>query len=127
VKGNSIFITGRIYQGNSIIWENNLSENKKIIIHLFPGQLDEKATFHYVDYCDNDKEKAMVLEHQAGKVVFTSEPLGTTSIIELKCEKKPSKILFDTIPVKFNYDKTRNMASVQIEKNTSVHVEVLPP
>ena len=127
IKGNSIFITGQIYQGNSKIWENSISENKRIIIHLFPGQINEQATFHYVDYCDNDREKTMVLEHQAGKVVFTSEPLGTTSTIELKCEMKPSKILFDTIPVKFKYDKTRNMASMQIEKNTSVHVEVLPP
>jgi alpha-glucosidase (family GH31 glycosyl hydrolase) len=127
VKGNSIFITGRIYQGNSRIWENNLGEEKKIVIHLFPGQIDEQTKFNYVDYCDNDKEKSLVLERQADKIIFTSESLGTSATIELKCAAKPVNILVNKRPVQFKYDETKNIARVQIEKNTSVYVEVLPP
>jgi alpha-glucosidase (family GH31 glycosyl hydrolase) len=125
IKGNSIFITGQIYQGNSRIWENRVSEDKKIIIHLFPGQINEQVTFRYVDYLDNDKEKSMVLERQADKAIFTSEPLRTASTIELKCDMKPSKILLNNKPVDFNYNKTKNTASIQIEENKPIGLKIL--
>jgi alpha-glucosidase (family GH31 glycosyl hydrolase) len=124
IKGNSIFVTGQIYDSNSRIWKKNLNEDKIIVIHLYPGEINEQATFNYVDYFDNDKEKIMVLEHQATKIVFTSESLGTTSTIELKCAMKPVKILFNKMPVEFKYDKTKNIASVQIEKNRFVDLQM---
>ena len=127
IKGNSIFITGQIYRGNSRIWENRVSEDKKIIIHLFPGQINEQVTFRYVDYLDNDKEKSMVLERRADTAVFTSEPLRTASTIEIKCDMKPSKILFNNKPVDFNYNKTKNTASIQIEKNRPICLIILTP
>jgi alpha-glucosidase (family GH31 glycosyl hydrolase) len=127
VKENSIFITGQIFQGNSRIWENNSIEEKNIVVHLFPGQVNEQTLFKYVDYCDNDKEKSMVLEHQSDKIVFTSESLGTSSTIELKCAAKPTHILLNKKSVQFTYDETKNVAHVQIDKGTSVQVEVLPP
>jgi alpha-glucosidase (family GH31 glycosyl hydrolase) len=125
IKGNSIFITGQIYIGNSKIWNNNLNEDKIIVIHLYPGQLKEQATFSYIDYFDNDKEKTMVLERQPGKIVFTTESLGTASTIELKCVLKPANILLNSIPIRFKYDKTRNIASVQIEKNRLIALQIL--
>jgi alpha-glucosidase (family GH31 glycosyl hydrolase) len=127
IKGNSIFITGQIYQGNSRIWENNVSEDKRIIIHLFPGQINEQVTFRYVDYLDNDKEKSMVLEYQSDKIAFTSEPLRTLSTIEVKCALKPTGILQNKVPLKFEYDKTNNIARVQIEKNKSIDLEIITP
>jgi len=125
IKGNSIFITGQIYIGNSKIWNNNLNEDKIIVIHLYPGQFKEQATFSYIDYFDNDKEKTMVLERQPGKIVFTTESLGTASTIELKCVLKPAKILLNSIPIRFKYDKKRNIASVQIEKNRLIALQIL--
>jgi alpha-glucosidase (family GH31 glycosyl hydrolase) len=124
IKGNSIFVTGQIYRGNSRIWENTLGEEKKIVIHLFPGQIDEQTTFNYVDYCDQDREKTMVLDHQNGKMIFTSEPLGTIASIELKCTVKPARIEFNNMPLPFKYDEKKNIASVPIEKNKSVYLEI---
>ena len=69
----------------------------------------------------------MVLDHQSDKIVFTSEPLGTLSTIEVKCALKPTSIVQNNVLLKFKYDETRNIASVQIEKNTPVSVEVLIP
>lgn len=127
IKGNSIFITGEIYKGNSKIWDKNADEEKNIVIHLFPGQINEQTKFTYVDFCDNDKEKSLVLERQAGKAVFTSDSLGTASTIELKCDMKPSIILLNNEPVDFNYNKTKNTASIQIEKNKPIDLEILIP
>jgi len=125
IKGNSIFITGQIYDSNSKIWKKNLNEDKIIVIHLYPGQINEQATFSYIDYFDNDKEKTMAIERQPGKIVFTTESLGTASTIELKCAMKPVKILLNKMPVEFKYDKTKNIASVQIKKNRFVDLQIL--
>jgi alpha-glucosidase (family GH31 glycosyl hydrolase) len=124
IKGNSIFITGKIFQGNSRIWENGGDVKKDVVIHLFPGQVNEQTNFLYVDYVDNDKEKAMLLKHHSDKIVFTSESLGTNSTIEIKCAAKPARILVNKKSAQFEYDETKNFARIQIEKNKAIDLEM---
>jgi alpha-glucosidase (family GH31 glycosyl hydrolase) len=125
IKGNSIFVTGNVYQGNSRIWENSERAVPKVVIHVFPGQVNDQTTFEYVDYLNEDKETLMKLERHAGVVVFSSGPLGTPSTIELKCTQKPSSMFLNKMPVSFKYDETRKMASITIEKNIAIDLKIL--
>jgi alpha-glucosidase (family GH31 glycosyl hydrolase) len=125
IKGNSIYVTGNVYQGNSRIWENTGSEDNTVVIHAFPGQVQEQVQFDYIDSKNDDKEIAMILEHHAGVVVFSSGSIGSQSTIELKCVLKPTSMFLNKMPVNFKYDEKRKIASVQVGMNTLIDLKML--
>ena len=123
IKGNSIFVTGNIFQGSSRNWENDLNGNEEITIHLFPGNPGDKTSFSYIDYLDNNKEKEMDMIFH-GEVQFTSESLMTKTVIEIKCNAKPKKILLNNNPVDFAFDEVKNIAKVHLEKNVPINLKI---
>ena len=127
VKGNSIYISGKIYQGNSKAWEKNIRGKEEIAIHLFPGKANEQASFSYVDYFDNDTEKNMVLNRQAGAgiITFVSPALSTNSSIMIQLKNKPKKILLNNEPIKFNLNRVNNTVTISVSKNTTINLEIL--
>lgn len=125
VKENSIYVSGKIYQGNSKKWEKSLQGNEEITIHLFPGSEFQRALFIYVDYLDSDKEKAMKLKHEAKGILFSSPALSTNSSIIMRYEKKPEKILLNNEPIKFILNSSNKTIAVKVRKNIPINLEVL--
>ena len=124
IKENSIYVTGNIYQGNSKIWKSNSENGHFISIKLFPGIVNDETTFTYMDYLDSDKTKEMVLKHEAGKIVFTSDNLTCPAEIKLIVENKPEKILLDKKEIEFKFDAEQNLVSFNVEKGKNINVEV---
>ncbi|MGD8779393.1 MAG: glycoside hydrolase family 31 protein [Ignavibacteria bacterium] len=123
IKENSVYITGNIFQGNSKLWEKELEGNEEITVHAFPGEAGSSTTFDYVDYFDADKEKQMKLEHQTGKIVFTSVPVKTKSTIKVKCPAKPERVLSNGNQVNFEFDDVYKSASVSLGKDETINLE----
>jgi alpha-glucosidase (family GH31 glycosyl hydrolase) len=124
VKKNSIYVSGDVYQGNSKIWNGNLTGNENITIHLFPGEVSEETDFAYVDFLDNDKEKEMLLLHEQGKIVFTSPLISISPKVAVKCFKKPNKILLNGKSVEFNFNKNTTIAEINCPKGVAIKIEI---
>ena len=124
VKDNSIYISGNIYQGNARLWQKDHPATADITIHLFPGGINDSVTFNYIDYLDNDIEKTMILNHLQDKITFSSGPLTTGVILDIKCLTKPSQVLLNSIAVKYAYDKTKKIARIRAMKNKSINLEI---
>ena len=124
IKENSIYVTGDIFRGNSKVWHNELAGNETITVHLFPGQKGTSTTFTYVDYLDNDGLKNMVLDSQDGIINFKSDALNIESKVEIKCMKKPDKVLLNKELVKSEFDSKGKILKVSINKNESVYLEI---
>ena len=124
IKENSIYVTGNIFQGSSKNWKNDLKGNEEITIHLFPGEPDDKTSFSYVDYFDDNKEKEMSMI-SLDQVQFTSESLMTKSMIEIKCIAKPRKILLNNNPVDFKFDELNKIAKIFLGKNIPINLVVI--
>ncbi len=124
IKGNSIYVTGQIYQSNAKKWMKPPDQNSDITIHLFPGKTGEQTTFTYVDYFDGDSEKEMGLQHSSGKIRFHSDALMSPSRIELRCENKPERIVSKGKTVPFTFDKKHRMAVILMEKNQPIDLEI---
>lgn len=122
IKENSIYLCGNIYQGNSRQWR--VQQESSLTIHLFPGKKDSYTVFEYIDYLDNDKEKKMRLEHQAGKYIFTSDTLNIKSTIAIKCSKKPAKIVLNNESAEFNYTDSNKITKIKLEKDRKNRVEI---
>ena len=123
IRGNSIYVTGDIFRGNSKIWRGNLNAN--ITIHVFPGKLNDRCDFTYVDYLNNDKEKNMSMFSQKSKLIFYSPALSTLSHIEIKCSSKPVKILLNGKTAEFNFNSNTNIAKLSCQQNTNINIEVI--
>ena len=113
-------MTGKIYQGNSRLWEKKF--NKELTIHLYTGGIEEKTTFKYVDYPDDNKEKRMELSHLKDKIVFNSDELSTESVLVLKYQEKPKKVLLNNRSIDFTYNLKDKKVVVEIPKNRPINM-----
>jgi alpha-glucosidase (family GH31 glycosyl hydrolase) len=126
VRGNSIYLTGCVYRGNSRVWEGGSKGDETIVIHAFPGLPGDSTVFDYVDRFDGDGEKTMRLSRPADdRIVFNSEALSTPATIEIRCNAKPGKALLNGKPVKIHDDAIRRTVSVGVPKRQSIRVELM--
>ena len=124
IKENSIYVSGKIFAGNSKVWAGDLSGKEEFTIHLFPGQDGSQSTFVLLDYLDNDSEKKMVVERRAGATIFSAEPLTAPSTIAVRCDAKPKQVVLNGKPADTKYDGNAGIARIAIGKNTEVHLEI---
>ena len=122
LKTNSIYVTGDIYQGNSVNWDDQFWPH--ITIHLTPGKLDEKTDFDYVDYFDGNREKSMRLENHTDCVEFTSGELNADVRLELCFENKPGKVTLNGQPAQFQFNPGQKKVIVQIPRETGIDLIV---
>jgi alpha-glucosidase (family GH31 glycosyl hydrolase) len=124
IRQNSIYVSGQIYQGNSKTWAGNLNGKENLIIHLYPGEINENSQFTYVDYLDGDTEKSMTLQHQAGKILFSSPAIPIPSVVRVTCSEKPQKVFYDGKTATFKYDKQSKIAEIACPQNRSIQLEI---
>ncbi|HPC36354.1 MAG TPA: hypothetical protein P5268_00050 [Candidatus Marinimicrobia bacterium] len=124
IAKNSIYITGQIYQGNSKIWEGALKGKENLIIHLYPGEINENSQFTYVDYLDGNIEKLMTLQHQEGKVLFSSTAISIQSVVRVMIPEKPRKVFFGGKKVAFKYGKQNQIAEIACPKDHTIQLEI---
>ena len=125
IKENSIYITGDIFRGNSKIWQKGLAGKEKLTIHLYPGQIGDSTSFSYVDYLANDNLKKMILNTQKGKINFKSDALNIACGIEVKCMKKPEKVLLNNVNIGFDFDTKNKILNVKIDKNVLMNLDII--
>ena len=82
--------------------------------------MNEISDFKYVDYFDDDKEKLMQMYHGKNQVTFVSKPLKKSSIIKIRCDKKPDKILLNKELVEYDYDTIFKIAKIHLAKNKEI-------
>lgn len=92
VKGNSIYVTGSIYGGNSINWITGFAAQENLVINAFPGAAGETVSFQYVDYLDKDTKKNIVMTSSGGDVVHLTCPaLTVKDTVKVHLSAAPSK------------------------------------
>jgi alpha-glucosidase (family GH31 glycosyl hydrolase) len=126
IKENSIYVSGNIYQGNSKLWQKNIKDIQvqSIIIHIFPGRINDSTAFNYVDYLDHDAEKTMTLIRRSGYISFSADPLLTEAVVNIKCDMKPQQILLNNKPVPFVFDRQGKIARIKAAKNNPINLEI---
>jgi alpha-glucosidase (family GH31 glycosyl hydrolase) len=124
IKDNSIYISGNIYRGNSRLWQKDSKGSKDITIHLFPGGVNDSATFDYIDYLDHDAEKTMTLIHRPDYISFSVNQLLTGVLIDIKCDVKPQQILLNNKPVRSAYDHQEKIVRIKVEKDNPINLEI---
>ena len=124
IRQNSIYVSGQIYQGNSKTWAGNLNGKENLIIHLYPGEINENTQFTYVDYLDGDTEKTMTLQHQEGKILFSSPAIPIPSVVRVTCSEKPQKVFYGGKTATFKYDKQSKIAEIACPQNRSIQLEI---
>ncbi len=123
VKGNSIYVTGNIYQGNDILWSKN--DNVELSFHIFPGSYGEKFLYNYVDLNDSDKEKNISIENKKGKLLIHSDALKLRSKFLIKSERKPKSVIVNDSKVEFNWNKNPGIIETNLDKNTEAEIKIL--
>jgi alpha-glucosidase (family GH31 glycosyl hydrolase) len=92
VKGNSIYVTGSIYPGNSKNWITNFDAQRNLVINAFPGAAGEQVTFPYVDYLDKDTKKNIVLTSSGNDAAHLTCPaLTIMDTVKVHLSAAPSK------------------------------------
>jgi len=124
VKGNSIYVSGDIFRGNSRTWQGELDGGGELNIHAFPGPKNSESEFTYVDLKDGDTEKAMVLSNKGDTIVFTSEPLSVPSTVHVKCTGAPRGIEFNDRLIEADYDADRGIVKVRVEAGRDVQLRL---
>ncbi|HOV24179.1 MAG TPA: glycoside hydrolase family 31 protein [Candidatus Marinimicrobia bacterium] len=124
IRQNSIYVSGQIYQGNSKTWAGNLNGKENLIIHLYPGEINENTQFTYVDYLDGDTEKTMTLQHQEGKILFSSAAIPIPSVVRVTCSEKPQKVFYGGKTATFKYDKQSKIAEIACPKDRAIKLEI---
>ena len=124
VKGNSIYVTGDIFRGNSKIWKGEFNDDENLTIHIFPTDKTTQTKFIYIDYLDGDKMKELVMERKAELVKFTSPALTVDTKLIIRWDSRPNSIKFNGTSVKFEYDKGEKLAVLEIPKNEKIMVLV---
>ena len=118
IKTNSIYITGRIADGNSKIW-NTGTDNRILNIYTFPGESGESTIFDYVDYYDNNVEKRFSLTSKEKVVEISSPDLLTESVFVVKLDTAPSAITLNGEKVKIYWDNVFGTVSVNCKKGSN--------
>jgi alpha-glucosidase (family GH31 glycosyl hydrolase) len=115
IKTNSLYITGRMIDGNSKLW-NTGTTDRKLNIYAFPGEPGETFTFDYVDYKDNNTEKKFVLSSTNKKVEINSPNLITESVFIIKLDVAPASITLNDENVRIDWDNAFNTVTVMCKK-----------
>ncbi len=124
IKGNSIFVTGEIFRGNSRVWRGNLDGEGRLTVHLFPGSSGDGTGFTYVDYTGGDAEKKMLLSRKGDTVTFTSEPLSLKTTLVVRCPRRPQTVRLNDEAVDFQYSESGRMAEIPAEAGKAVKLEI---
>ena len=92
IKGNSLYLTGSIYDGNSRNWITGFDAQKNLVINAFPGAAGEQVTFAYIDYLDKDTKKNIVLTSSGNDAVHVTCPVITIKdTVKVHLSAAPSK------------------------------------
>jgi alpha-glucosidase (family GH31 glycosyl hydrolase) len=117
VKTNSIYLTCQIVEGNSKIWNEAVSKEKTLNIHLFPGKTGESFSFDYVDNTHSNKEKPLVISTASNQIQFTSPALSINAKLICRLEKQPSAVMLNGKKAECEWNMANNILLVSIAKN----------
>jgi alpha-glucosidase (family GH31 glycosyl hydrolase) len=119
VKANSIYVTGKMVEGNSSLWSSSEKKENNISIHFFPGNNKESFTFDYIDSNDGNKEKEITVSVLNKEILFSVPALSNDASLIIKLDKQPVSIKLNGQEVKLDWNKNQNLLSVSIVKNQS--------
>ncbi|MBN1309266.1 MAG: hypothetical protein JXA18_15185 [Chitinispirillaceae bacterium] len=108
IKENSVYVTGRIYAGNSKKWISNFDDTKNDTINAFPGAAGETATFTYVDYLDKDTKKSISVESGDDDFVRVRSPAMTIpTTVKVRLSAAPTSVRLNEValssPAQYQY------------------------
>jgi alpha-glucosidase (family GH31 glycosyl hydrolase) len=124
IRGNSIYVTGDIFRGNSRIWQGSLDGDRQLTVHLFPGESNTGTEFTYVDYTGGDEEKKMLLSRKGNTLEFISDPLSLKATLAVRCPRRPQAVRMNEAVVDFKYRERDRMAEIPAEAGKAVKLEI---
>jgi alpha-glucosidase (family GH31 glycosyl hydrolase) len=125
VKANSIYVTGKMIDGNSKLWSPSENTNRVLNIFAFPGEAGEETFFDYVDYYDNNMEKLLSLNTTNDVINFSAPALSTDICMIIKMEKKPKSCTINGEEVQGFYDGAIDVYTFLMSKNTENIVKIV--
>jgi len=124
IKENSIYVTGNLISGNSKNWIKDFNKNEKIIIHVFPGENGQSATFDYIDYFNKNKENKFEVFNNNGIFNINVPAVSSALSIEIKSNRKPNTVEVNGKQIKFQWDESIGLIQLNLEKNIFNKIEV---
>lgn len=115
IKSNSLYVTGRMIDGNSKLWNTGIAANL-LNIYAFPGASGETFSFDYVDCSDKNKEKIFVLSRNNKIVEISSPDLVTESVFVIKLETAPAAVTLNGANVRIEWDNAFGTITVRCKK-----------
>ena len=111
-------------EGNSKIWNEAVSKEKTLNIHLFPGKTGESFSFDYVDNTDSNKEKPLVISTASNQIQFTSPALSVNVKLICRLEKQPSAVMLNGKNAECEWNMANNILMIFL-CNRLFHIEHL--
>lgn len=126
IKANSVYVTGRIYAGNSKHWISNFDDTRNDTISAFPGAAGESATFTYVDYLDEDTEKSISVESGDDDFVRVQSPAMTIpTTVKVRLSDAPSSVWLNGVELSSDqYQYTAPSLLVPVAAQVAIDLQI---
>jgi len=122
VRANSIFVTGNVLQGNAKLWQKKVK--KALVIHAFPGDTHESASFDFVDPFDGEQEKEIRLNASEGKITVNIPALSIGGTVQVKLDRKPSQVAVNEQEVSFKWDKKQGVVEITFSAKEELTIKI---
>jgi alpha-glucosidase (family GH31 glycosyl hydrolase) len=123
VKSNSFYLTGRMLDGNSKLW-NHGGNDKNLNIYAFPGEKGETVKFSYVDYLDKNMEKDFIMTNGDGIIEITSPQLTTETVYVIKTDIGPKDVTVNGAKMKWEWDNAYGTVIIKLKEGNGNKIQI---
>ncbi|MDR3609633.1 MAG: hypothetical protein P4L27_03645 [Ignavibacteriaceae bacterium] len=123
VKSNSFYISGKMLEGNSRLW-NSGENGKNLNIYAFPGESGDTVIFNYVDYSDNNKEKNFLMSKDEDIIKISTPQLTMKAVYVIRADAGAKEVLVDNEKIKWEWDNAYKAVIFHLEKGKGYNIEL---
>lgn len=120
IKENSLFVTGKIFQGNDTLWR----AKEALTLHAFPGEKNSETQFQYADLNDAGTVKTIAMHYKNHLLTINSPKLADAVIVKVILDKPPKSVTLNGDVIATHYDASRQQLTLNIEPRHEFAVSI---
>lgn len=120
IKENSLFVTGKIYQGNDVLWR----PKEPLTLHASPGAGNSETQFQYADLNDAGAVKTIAMQHKDRLLTINSPKLADAVKMIVMLDKAPKSVMLNDKIIAANYDVITQQLTLEIEPQREIALSI---